>query len=140
MPDVSAAEKVKHGKSNETYILVPQILLGNTLDIFYGDCVNSVLNLLGSVATPSSNELATNIFGNCGETVETEEQASFELALCALHLCYGRPGAHASPFLESEVYEVIDVTEILRDKVNTPEAGVGITGGEREVTVGEVVT
>ena len=69
-----------------TYVLVPEILLRDALDLVDRDRVDGVLNLLRGHAAAAGDELAANVLRDRGGAVETEQETRLELALCALDL------------------------------------------------------
>lgn len=49
-----------------TYVLVPEVLLRDTLDLLGGDIVNSAFDLLGRVPPAAGDELSPDILRNGG--------------------------------------------------------------------------
>lgn len=122
-----------------TYILIPQVLLRNTFDVSGGNSIHGKLDLLGSHAATTRDELPAEVLGNGSRAVEAEQQACLELALCALDLHILRANRHACPLLEGEVRKVVQVHEVLGHKVDAPEAGVRVRRREGHEAVREVV-
>lgn len=120
-------------------VTATRVLEYSPLDILDGNVVDGPLDLLGCEALADSDSLATDVLGNGCCAVKTKEKGSLELLLCALNLGGGGVHRHTLPFLENEVGEVIEVHEVLRDRVDTPKTSVGVRGGEGHVGVGEVV-
>lgn len=107
-----------------TNILIPDVFLGDTLDLVDGDSVNSHLNLLGRHSASSSDELTTNIFSDSCCAVEAKEETGLELALCPLNFGLGSADCHTSPLLDDEVGKIVQVNYILGNTVDTPETGI----------------
>ncbi|KAI3480564.1 hypothetical protein L1887_57284 [Cichorium endivia] len=123
----------------EREVGIPQVGAGHTLDVLDADRVNGRLDLLRRVALAGGDELSSNVLGNGGGAVEAEQQARLELRLGTLHLTLGGCGAHALPLTKREVDEIVELQEVLRDHVDTPETRVRVRGGEVHERVGEVV-
>jgi hypothetical protein len=109
-----------------TYILVPKILLRHPLDILGCDGIYGDLSLLGCQPTSAGDELPSDVLRNRRGTIQTQEEPSLELALCPLYLDISGSQGHPGPFLQGEVYQVIEVHGVLRDEVDTPQSRVGV--------------
>ena len=104
-------------------ILIPNPALGKVNNVFFGDLTNNPLNL-GRVHPPaSSNDLATNVFGDSGGAVKREEERRLELGFCALdfRLCHSL--CEAGPLAKGEVHEVVDSSNFIGDEIDSPETG-----------------
>jgi len=64
-----------------TYVLVPEVFLGNTLDLFGGNGVDGKFNLLGRHPPAAGDQLPSNIFSNGGSSIQAQEHTSLELTL-----------------------------------------------------------
>lgn len=118
---------------------IPQIGSRNTLDVRNADRVNGGLDFLWGVSLAGGDELSSDVLGNGGGTVETKQQTGLELSLGTLHLTLGGSSAHSLPLTESEVNQVVELKEVLRDHVDAPKTSVRVGGGEVHERVGEVV-
>lgn len=102
-------------------ILIPELAVGEVHDVLLGDLANSALDVLGAEAAAGGDDLAANVLGDGGGAVEGEKDRSLELGLGTLHLSGGNVVAEAGPLAQSEVNQVIEVGQVLRNKVDTPE-------------------
>ena len=73
-----------------TYILIPQVFLGNSLDLRGGNSVDGELNLLGCHPLAAGDQLSSDILSNGGRSIQAQEHASLELALGSLDFHLGR--------------------------------------------------
>jgi hypothetical protein len=71
--------------SGLTYVLVPEVFLGNTLDLSGGNGVDDELNLLGCHPPAAGDQLSSNILSNGGGSIQTQKHAGLELALGPLN-------------------------------------------------------
>lgn len=71
-----------------TYVLVPEVFLGNALDLFGGNSVNGELNLFWCHPPAAGDQLPTNILGDGGGSIQAQEHAGLELALGSLDLYF----------------------------------------------------
>ena len=74
---------------NTTYVLVPQVFLGNALDLCGGNSVDGELNLLGRHPLATGDQLPSDILSNGRCSIQTQEHASLELALGPLDFHLG---------------------------------------------------
>ena len=102
-------------------VLIPQLAVGELHDILLGDLANGALNVLGGEAAASGDDLATNVLGNGGGAVKGQEDGSLELSLRPLNLSAVDVEAQTTPFTEGKVDQVIKASEVLGNKVDTPE-------------------
>jgi hypothetical protein len=108
-------------KGTDGKLFVPQLLLGKFHDILGGELSNGAFDVFGAQATAGGDDLAANIFGNGGGTIERQEDGGLQLSLGALNLGFSDIERQARPFTESEVDEVVKLSEVLAYKVDTPE-------------------
>lgn len=135
-------------------VLIPQFAVGEIHDVLLGDLANDALDVLGRQAAAGGDDLAANVLGNGGGSVEGEEDGGLELGLGTLDLGGGDVDAETRPLAEGEVDEVIEAGQVLGNKVNTPETirsdtnrsvskvnlpSVAVAGGEAHVAVGEAL-
>lgn len=90
-------------------------------DILLSDSTNNALNFLRSQATTGGDDLATNVLGGSGGTIQRQKDGSLELGLGALGLGLADVEGQTRPLAESEVDEVINAGDIVSDEVDTPE-------------------
>ena len=64
-----------------THVLVPEVFLGNTFDLFGGNGVNGKLDLFGCHPPAAGDQLPSNILSDGGGSIQAQEHASLELAL-----------------------------------------------------------
>lgn len=102
-------------------ILVPELAGGKVHNVLLGDLANGALDVLGTEAAAGSDDLAANVLGDGGGAVEGEKDGSLELGLGTLDFSGGDIAAETRPLAESEVNQVIEVGQVLGDKVDTPE-------------------
>lgn len=102
-------------------ILVPELAGGEVHNVLLGDLANSALDVLSAEAAAGGDDLAANVLGDGGGAVEGEKDGSLELSLGTLDLSGGNIAAEAGPLAESEVDQVVEVGQVLGDKVDTPE-------------------
>ena len=122
-----------------TYILIPKVLLGYSLDISDSNSVDGILDLLRSHTAATRDKLSADILSNSSCAVQAEQEASLQLALGTLDLNFVGADRHTSPLLQGEVGQVVEVDKVLGDEVCTPETGVRVGGREGHEAVGEVV-
>ena len=67
----------------ERKVLVPQVLLGDALELSRSHGVDRGLDVLGREALARGHELATNVLGNGGGAVEAKQKRGLELRLGA---------------------------------------------------------
>ena len=115
--DTLNAANSAHGK-----VLIPQLAGGEVHDILLGDLANGTLDILGAETAACGDDLAANILGDGGGAVKGEEYGSLELSLGALDLGGGHAVAEAGPLTEGEVNQVIELSQVLGNKVDTPES------------------
>jgi len=72
-----------------TYVLIPEVFLGDTLDLRGGNSVDGELDLLGCHPPAASNQLPSDILSNGGCPIQAQEHASLELALSPLDFYLG---------------------------------------------------
>lgn len=108
--------------SADSDILIPDLAVGEFHDILLSDLADHTLDILRAEAAASGDGLAANVFSDSGGSVEREEDGGLELGLGALNFSGADVEAKARPLAESEVNQVIEAGQILRDKVDTPEA------------------
>lgn len=65
--------------------------------------------------------MTPNVFGGRGGTIKGKENGCLELGLGALDLSFGDIVREAGPFAKSEVNKIVDASELVSDKVDTPE-------------------
>lgn len=65
--------------------------------------------------------MPANVLGNGGGAVEGEEDGGLELSLGTLNLSLTDVDGKTRPLAEGEVDEVVDLVELIGDKVDTPE-------------------
>ena len=133
------SSELRNEGDENTHILVPEIFLCDTLDLVYSNSIDSSLDLLRSEPPSARDELTTNILSNGGGSIETQKETSLELALSPLDFDGSRSNAHTRPLPESKVQEVVQVHQVLRYEVDTPQTGVRVRCGERHERVGKVV-
>lgn len=102
-------------------ILVPELAVGELHDVLLGDLTDGTLNVLGREAAASGDDLATNVLSNGGGAVKREEHRGLELSLGTLNLGGVDVEAQTGPLTESEVNEVVETGQVVRNKVDTPE-------------------
>lgn len=102
-------------------ILVPELAGGEVHNVLLGDLANGALDVLGAETAAGGDDLAADVLGDSGGAVEGEKDGSLELGLSTLDLGGGDVAAEAGPLAESEVDQVVEVGQVLRDKVDTPE-------------------
>ena len=102
-------------------LLVPQLAGGKVHHILLGNLANGTFNILGAKTTAGSDDLATNVLGDSSSAVKGEQNGSLELGFGALNLGGGNTVAETRPLAKSEVNQVIELSQILRDKIDTPE-------------------
>ena len=73
-----------------TYVLIPKVFLGNTLDLRGGNSVDGELNLLGCHPSAAGNQLPSDILSNGSRPIQTQEHTSLELTLGPLDFHLGR--------------------------------------------------
>ena len=105
-------------------VLIPQLAGSEVHDVLLGDLADGTLNVLSAQATASGDDLATNVLSDSGGAVERQKDGSLELGLGALNLGRGDAVAETRPLTESEVDQVIELGQILADKVDTPETNI----------------
>lgn len=114
------------GARNITYVLVPEVFLGNTLNLCGGNSVDGEFNLLGCHPSAAGDKLPSDILSNGGGSVQAQEHASLELALGPLNFHLRGGNRHSRPLPEGKVGEVIKVHEVLAHEIDTPETSVRI--------------
>jgi len=80
-----------------------------------------MLDILSAKTATGGDDLAANVLGNGGGAIEGQENGSLELGLGALNLGGGDVVAEAGPLTEGEVDQVVELSQVLGDKVDTPE-------------------
>lgn len=90
-------------------------------NVLLGDGANNALNLLGSKTAAGGDNLAANVLGSCGSTVQRKKDGSLQLSLSTLGLGLGDVEGQARPLAESEVDKVVDAGDGVSDEVDTPE-------------------
>lgn len=120
--DALVVEKTLDGAvSTDCKFLVPELGVSKVHDVLGGDAADGSLNVFGAQAAASGDNLATNVFGDSGGAIERQEDGGLQLSLGALNLGLGDVDGETGPFAEGEVDEVIEISKILADKVDTPE-------------------
>lgn len=56
----------------KTYVLVPEIFLGNALDLRGGNGVDSEFDLLGCHSSAAGDQLPSNILSNGGSSIQAQ--------------------------------------------------------------------
>lgn len=102
-------------------VLVPELASGEVHNVLLSDLANGALDVLGAEAAAGGDDLAADVLGDGGGAVEGEKDGSLELGLGTLNLSGGNVAAEARPLAEGEVDQVVEVGQVLRDKVDTPE-------------------
>lgn len=119
-------ETLNRAQGRNGDILVPQVLLGKCLDVLLGDGVDAALNLLGRLAAAGRNNLAANVLGNGRGRVKSKQKLCLELGLGALKLGRLDGDRQAVPLLQGEVNQVVEVGNVVGNKVDAPETGVAV--------------
>jgi hypothetical protein len=84
--------------------------------------VRSISSALEAAA--SGDDLAADVLSDGGGAIERQEDRSLKLGLSTLNLGGGDVVAQARPLAESEVDQVIELSKVLADKVDTPETNI----------------
>lgn len=105
-------------------VLIPQLAGSEVHDVLLGDLADSTLNILSTQAAASGDDLAADVLSNGGGAIERQEDGSLKLGLGTLNLGGGDVVAQARPLAESEVDQVIELSKVLADKVDTPETNI----------------
>lgn len=100
--------------------------MSKSLDVLLRDSVNGALNLLDGLAAARGDDLATNVGGGALGGGDGEEELGLELGLGALDLGLGHGDSESVPFLEGKVDGVVEVGDVVRDNVDTPETGIAV--------------
>jgi hypothetical protein len=108
-------------ESTDGKLFVPQLLLGKFHDILGGELSNGAFDVFGAQAAAGGDDLAANVFGNSGGAIERQEDRGLQLSLGTLNLGLGDIERQTRPFTESEVDKVVELSEVLAHKVDTPE-------------------
>lgn len=105
-------------------ILVPQLTGSEVHDVLLGDLADSTLNVLSAQTAASGDDLAADVLSDGGGAIERQEDRSLKLGLGTLNLSGADVVAQTRPLAESEVDQVIELSEVLADKVDTPETDI----------------
>jgi len=102
-------------------VLVPDLPVGKVHNILGRNVVNDTLNLARAHSPPRVDNLPANILSNRRGTVQRQENRSLELSLGPLNLGLGDVNAETGPLAESKVNKVVDLSKLIRVKVDTPQ-------------------
>lgn len=108
-------------------------------NVLGSNVVQGPLNFTGVHPPSGGHNLAANVLGDGGSTVEREEERSLELSLCALHFGLSDGLREASPLAEGKVDKVVNLGELVSDEVDTPETSVAVGSREGHEAVGDLV-
>lgn len=75
--------------STDGEFLVPELGVGKVHDVLGGDAADGGLNVLSAQAAASGDNLAANVFGDGGSSIERQENGSLQLSLGTLDLGLG---------------------------------------------------
>lgn len=125
--------------SADSNILIPDPLVGKLNNILRSDSTDNPLNLTGAHPSAGRDNLATDILSNGSGAIQAQKKASLELGLRTLNLSLGDGLGHAAPLAESEMDQIIEVSQVLRDHVAAPETSVRVAGAEAHEGVAELV-
>lgn len=136
---VVVKETLSATRRSNSNVLVPQVLLGNALDLARRHSVDRSLDLLWRETLASGYKLATNVFRNRSRAIQAKQERSLELRLRTGNLRRSRTRRHALPLLQREVDKIVNVHVVLTDHVHTPETRVRVRCAEVHERISEVV-
>lgn len=137
-------------------VSVPEFSVGKVHDVLLGNGIDLALNLAGSHAAASGDELSANILSNGSGTIQRKKNGGLELGLGTLNLGTADVSAETHPFSDGEVHKVINTLGLVADEVDTPETifvsfcgwhymsgiflpSVAVAGREAHEAVGDIV-
>jgi hypothetical protein len=100
--------------------LIPQLPLCKAHYVFLCDLSHYSLNLLWTHAATGCDDLSSDIFRYGSGAVEGEEDGCLELGFGTFDFSFGDVVWQAWPFAEGEVNKIIDTSELVSDKIDTP--------------------
>jgi hypothetical protein len=110
--------------SGDGNVAVPELALGEVHDIVGGNGANNALDLFRRETAAGGDNLASNVLSDGGGAIKGQKDGGLELSLGTLNLGLAHVEAEARPLTESEVHEVIQTSNLVRNKVDTPETSV----------------
>lgn len=107
--------------SRDSNVLIPDLLLRELHDVLSRYCVDGTLDLARAHSSAGGNNLATNILGQGGGTIQRQQDRSLKLSLGTLGLCLADGLGKTGPLAQGEVNEVVDTGCLVGDEIDAPE-------------------
>ena len=120
-------------------IAIPQLPLRETHHVLLRNTAHRPLDFLGVQPSPRRDDLPSDILRDGRRPVQRKQDGGFELCLRALGFRLGDLEGEAGPLAQSEVDEVVDPRERVRDHVDSPQSRIAVRRGEGHERIREFV-